>query len=58
MTIHMTRRLRGILWVLMALAAISVLWIMQVEVTYRHNVKRLPTIYPIHRHLITRVWVA
>ena len=47
-----------LVWTLFLLAAVSVLWMLNVEITYRQNVSRLPALLNFHRHVVTRMWKA
>ena len=43
------------LWVVLALVALSGLWALTIEVAYRQNMSRLPALIDFHRHVITRM---
>jgi hypothetical protein len=43
---------------LFLLGAVSVLWVLKIEIDYRQNVSRLPELLNFHRHVITRMWKA
>lgn len=49
---------KRVLWTLLAFAVISVLWMLKVEIIYRHNVNRIPALYQFSRHVVTRMWTA
>ncbi|HUI84226.1 MAG TPA: hypothetical protein VL240_08380 [Candidatus Binatia bacterium] len=44
--------------VLLAAVAVSVLWALRVEITYRRNVRHLPASFRFRRHVVTRLWKA
>ncbi len=47
---------KKIIWSLLMILAVSALWLLNIEITYRRNVRDLPTDFELHRHVITRVW--
>jgi hypothetical protein len=49
-------RSKQILWTVLAVAAASALWVLNVELTYQRNVRHLPAAFQPRRHVITRVW--
>ena len=49
---------KRVLWALVVLVATSALWVLKVEIVYRHNVNRMPALYQFHRHVVTRLWSA
>lgn len=49
---------RSLIWTLFWLVALSGLWALQIEITYRQNVNRMPALLNFHRHVITRMWKA
>jgi hypothetical protein len=44
------------LWLLLGILVSSALWLLNIEITYRRNVRNLPADFEPHRHVITRVW--
>jgi len=49
----MARRKREVLWFALALALLSALWVLNVETTYRRNVRHIPTDFRVrHRHAV------
>ncbi len=46
------------MWTILTLAALSVLWVLKIEIAYRRNVNRMPAVLNFHRHVITRMWKA
>lgn len=44
--------------VLLLLAAVSVLWMLKIEIDYHQNISRLPGIIDFRRHVITYMWKA
>jgi hypothetical protein len=47
---------KPVLWLLLGIAAVSALWLLNLEITYRRNVRNLPTDFQLRRHTINRVW--
>lgn len=47
---------RKIVWAVLTMLAMSGLWILRVELVYRHNVQRIPALFNYHRHTVTRMW--
>jgi hypothetical protein len=41
---------------LLAVLAAAALWMVNVEITYRRNIRHLPAPVDFHRHVITRLW--
>jgi hypothetical protein len=46
------------MWALIALAAVSGLWVLKIEVVYRQNVSRMPALLNYHRRVENRLWKA
>ena len=44
------------LWLLLAIVAVLGLWLLNLEITYRRNVRNLPTDFQPRRHTINRIW--
>lgn len=44
--------------VLLLLAAVSVLWMLKIEIDYHQNISRLPGLIDFRRHVITYMWKA
>ncbi len=49
-------RRKPVVWLLVGIAAVSGLWLLNLEITYRRNVRNLPTDFQLRRHTINRVW--
>ncbi len=48
---------KKLLWLLVAILALPALWILQVEVTYEHNVLHgIPADFQIHRPHVVVMW--
>jgi hypothetical protein len=41
---------------LLAIVAALGLWLLNLEITYRRNVRNLPTDFQLRRHMINRIW--
>lgn len=44
------------LWLLLAIAAVCALWVLNLEITYRRNVRNLPADFQPRRHTMNRIW--
>jgi len=49
-------RKKQILWAVLAIIAMPALWVLNVELTYQHNVHNMPASFELRRHVITRLW--
>jgi hypothetical protein len=49
-------RRKPVVWLLLGIAAVSGLWLLNLEITYRRNVRNLPTDFQLRRHTINRIW--
>jgi hypothetical protein len=47
---------KPILWLVLTIVAVGGLWVLNLEVTYRRNVRNLPTNFQLRRHTINRIW--
>jgi len=47
---------KAVLWLLLGITAVSALWLLNLEITYRRNVRNLPTEFQPRRHTINRIW--
>ena len=49
---------KSVVWAALVLVAVSALWILTIEISYRRNVSHLPALIDFHRHVITHMWKA
>ncbi len=49
---------KSVVWAALVLVAVSALWIVTIEISYRRNVSHLPALIDFHRHVITYMWKA
>jgi hypothetical protein len=54
--IAMLQNKRRMIWMLVWLAMVSALWALNVEVTYEHNARRMPTDLPLRHRLAVFNW--
>ncbi len=47
---------KSLFWLLVAMLAASLLWILDVEVTYERNVRHIPADFRIRQHSPTLLW--
>ena len=52
----LSSRRKPVLWLLLGIAAVSGLWLLNLEITYRRNVRNLPADFQPRRHTINRIW--
>ena len=50
------RSRKRLLWMLLALVAASLLWVLKVEVAYQRNVRHIPTSFQLRRHVPLTSW--
>lgn len=49
----MGRHKKRVLWFALAMALLTALWVLNVEITYRRNVRHIPTDFRVrHRHAV------
>jgi len=54
----MLRYRKRLLWIAVAAALVSGLWVLNVEITYERNVRHIPTDFRVRHHHPTYRWKA
>ena len=49
---------KRLLWIAAAIALVSALWVLNVEITYERNVRHIPTDFRVRHHNPTYRWKA
>ncbi|MGC2108152.1 MAG: hypothetical protein WA655_01455 [Candidatus Korobacteraceae bacterium] len=49
---------KQLLWIMLAAVFALSLWLLNIELTYRRNVRHMPAAFQPHRHVVTHLWKA